>query len=68
MVDVIHERSAGLDVCKAMVVACVRLMAAGKVGRECWTFDTTISGLLALLAWLPEPGHTHVAIGATGQI
>jgi len=61
-----HERVAGLDVHKAMIVACVRLMEGGKVSRECRTFDTTTAGLLALLAWLSEAGCSHVAMEATG--
>jgi transposase len=66
MMDTLHERCAGLDVHKAMVVACVRLMIGGKVNRECRTFDTTTTGLLALLKWLTESGCTHVAMEATG--
>ncbi len=50
--EVMHERVAGLDVHKAMIVACVRLMAGGKVNRECRTFDTSTTGLEALLGWL----------------
>ena len=64
--DVMHERCAGLDVHKAMIVACVRLAIGGKVSRECRTFDTTTTALLALLAWLTESGCTHVAMEATG--
>jgi transposase len=64
--DVMHERVAGLDVHKATIVACVRLMAGGKVSRECRTFDTTTAGLEALLSWLTESGCTHVAMEATG--
>src|SRR6266853_2780541 len=64
--EVMHERCAGLDVHKAMIVACVRIMAGGKVGRECRTFDTTTDGLLALLAWLTASGCSHVAMEATG--
>lgn len=64
--DVMHERVAGLDVHKAMIVACVRLIAGGKVSRECRTFDTTTEGLLTLLSWLAESGCTHVAMEATG--
>jgi transposase len=63
-----HERVAGLDVHKAMIVACMRLMEGGKVSRECRTFDTMTAGLLALLAWLSEAGCTHVAMEATGSI
>ena len=61
--EVMHERVAGLDVHKAMIVACVRIMAGGKIGRECRTFDTSTSGLRALLV---ASGCTHVAMEATG--
>jgi hypothetical protein len=36
-----HERVAGLDVHKAMIVVGVRLVVGGTVERECWTFETT---------------------------
>jgi len=64
--EVIHQRVAGLDVHKATVVACVRLMSNRKVSRDCRTFATTTEGLLALLAWLTECRCTHVAMEATG--
>jgi transposase len=64
--EVMYERVAGLDVHKAMIVACVRLLVVGKVKRECRTFETTTAGLLSLLAWLLEQGCTHVAMEATG--
>lgn len=64
--DIMHERVAGLDVHKAIIVACIRLMVGGAITRECRTFDTTTAGLLALLAWLTESGCTHVAMEATG--
>jgi transposase len=64
--DIIYERVAGLDVHKKTVVACVRTMAGRKVARECRTFDTTTTGLLALLEWLTESGCAHVAMEATG--
>jgi transposase len=64
--EVIHERVAGLDVHKATVVACVRLVASSKIKRECRTFDTSTSGLKALLGWLSESGCTSVAMEATG--
>jgi transposase len=64
--DIMHERCAGLDVHKATIVACVRLVSGGEVSRECRTFDATTAGLLALLAWLTESGCTHVAMEATG--
>jgi transposase len=64
--EVMHERVAGLDVHKAMIVACARLISDGKVTRECQTFETTTSGLLSLLAWLTASGCSHVAMEATG--
>ena len=64
--EVMYERVAGLDVRKAMIVACVRIMTGGVVERECRTFETTTSGLEALLGWLTATGCTHVAMEATG--
>jgi transposase len=64
--DVMHERVAGLDVHKEMIVGCVRIMAGGKATRECRTFEATTAGLEALLGWLTESGCTHVAMEATG--
>ena len=64
--EVMHERVAGLDVHKETVVCCVRIVAGGKVSRECQTFETTTAGLEALLAWLMQRGCTHVAMEATG--
>jgi transposase len=66
MMEVMHERVAGLDVHKALIVGCVRIMAGGKVSRECRTFETTTAGLLALLEWLTDQGCSHVAMEATG--
>jgi transposase len=65
--DVMHERVAGLDVHKKMIVACVRIMTGGKATRECRTFETTTAGLEALLAWLTESECAHVAMEATGS-
>jgi len=61
-----YKRVAGLDVHKAAVVACVRIVARRKVTRECRTFDTATDGLIALREWLGECGCTHVAMEATG--
>ncbi len=43
--EAMHERVAGLVVHKAKIVACVRIMSAGKVKRECRTFETSTAGL-----------------------
>jgi len=64
--EVMHERVAGLDVHKTLIVACVRITAGGKISRECRTFETTTAGLEALLGWLTASGCTHVAMEATG--
>jgi transposase len=64
--EVMHERVAGLDVHKETVVCCVRIVADGKVSRECRSFATTTAGLEALLAWLRHSECTHVAMEATG--
>jgi transposase len=65
-VEVMHERVAGLDVHKAVIVACVRIMSEGKIKRECRTFETLTASLEALLGWLAASGCTHVAMEATG--
>jgi transposase len=64
--EVMHKCCAGLDVHKNVIAACVRLTLGRKVERECRTFDTTTTGLLALLSWLSASGCTHVAMEATG--
>jgi transposase len=64
--DVMHERVGGLDVHKETIVTRVRIMAGGKVTRECRTFDTTTAALEGLLSWLTESGCTQVAMEATG--
>lgn len=66
MMELMHERVAGLDVHKAMIVACVRLAVDGQVSRECRTFETTTRSLLELLAWLKDSGCSQVAMEATG--
>jgi transposase len=59
--EVMHKRVAGLDVHKATVVACVRMVGRGnKVARECQTFATTTDGLRALLSWLVVSRCSHV--------
>jgi transposase len=64
--EVLHPRCCGLDVHKATVVACVRLVIDGKTVKEVRTFATTTAGLLALSDWLTETKCTHVAMEATG--
>ena len=64
--EVIYSRCAGLDVHKESVVACVRLVVAGKITHEVRTFETTTAGLLDLSVWLAGQGATHIAMEATG--
>src|SRR5499426_2266558 len=64
--DVLHPRCCGLDVHKATVVACVRLVIDGKPVKEVRTFSTTTAGLIELSEWLTETKCTHVAMEATG--
>jgi transposase len=62
----LHKRCAGLDVHKAEVVACLRLVKRSKVEREVARFATTTHGLLELGEWLERAGCTHVGMEATG--
>jgi transposase len=64
--EVLYPRCAGLDVHKATVVACVRVVAGGPVQTPVRTFATTTAGLLELADWLTAHGCTHVAMESTG--
>lgn len=64
--EVQHPKCAGLDVHKASVVACTRVMKEGSVTYETRTFGTTTKELLALAEWLTTFACTHVAMEATG--
>jgi transposase len=64
--NVLHTRCAGVDVHKEVVVACIRRQQGARVEREQRRFETTTTGLLALLTWLMEAEVTHVAMEATG--
>jgi transposase len=66
IMQVMHDRVAGLDVHKDSVVACVRLMSGSTATRECRTFETTTDGLLSLLEWLVSCRCELVAMEATG--
>ncbi len=59
-------RVCGLDVHKAQLTACVRLLVNGVVSEVIQTFGTTTSDLLALRDWLAAHGVTHVAMESTG--
>ena len=64
--ELLHRRCCGLDVHKETVVACLRLVADGKVTTEVRTFQTITSHLLRLSEWLAANECTHVAVEATG--
>lgn len=64
--EVLHPRSAGLDVHKDLVVACARIAEGQKVRREQERFGTSTRELLRLLEWLLSHGVTHVAMESTG--
>jgi hypothetical protein len=64
--NVVYERCAGLDVHQKSIVACVRVVAEGRVSHEVRTFSTMTSELLALADWLAACGCTHVAMESTG--
>jgi hypothetical protein len=61
----LHKRCAGLDVHKAEVVACVRIITKRKVERETRRFPTTTKGLMDLAGWVENAGCTHVAMWRT---
>src|SRR5674476_784348 len=69
VVDLLHDRCAGLDVSKKDVKACVRSPGARANQRhtEVRTFATTTNALLQLRDWLIEQGVTLIAIEATGD-
>lgn len=59
-------RCCGLDVHKASITACVRVLVDGVLSEFIETFATTTSDLLALRDWLAAHGVTHVAMESTG--
>ncbi len=66
--DVIYERTAGLDVHKRTVVASRSKPGEGKERvRERRTFGTMTADLLELVDWLHEWDITHVAMESTGE-
>jgi transposase len=61
------ERCAALDVHKASVTVCARILGPGAGIEEFMAeFSTMAADLLALRDWLKELGVTHVAMEATG--
>ena len=66
--DLLYRRSAGLDVHKDTVVACLRHAVTQDARHEVRSFKTTTSALLALSDWLSESGCTHVVMEATRRL
>jgi len=62
VVEVLHQRCAGIDVHKKTVVVCVNIGGRSEVR----TFGTTTKQLLAMLDWLLEQKVTTVAMESTG--
>lgn len=65
--EVVFERCCGLDVHKAIVVACFWMRDQhGKVYKEIQKFGTMTVDLMVLYDWLKAKGVTHVAMESTG--
>ena len=65
--DVVNPRCCGLDVHKASVVACRKILGpSGKRQSSVRTFGTMTRDLLGLADWLEEAGVTIVAMESTG--
>jgi len=65
--QVVHARCCGLDIHKALIVACVLLVEAdGQVRKEVRRFTTMTDDVLRLADWLAALGVTHVAMESTG--
>lgn len=65
--EAIVERSCGLDVHQATVVACLLVGAADKKPRkEVRTFGTMTADLVRMRDWLRAEGCTHIGMESTG--
>jgi transposase len=65
--QVLYPRCAALDLGKDVLVAAVRLQEDARARRECRSYGTISSQLLALSSWLLSEGVTHVVMEATGS-
>ena len=64
--EVLYERVAGLDIGKAVLVACVRTPGPGGGRRsQTRTFPTTTRALQVMREWLLAEGVTIVAMEST---
>ncbi len=65
--DVLRERSAGLDVHRSVIVACVLTSSAGApVSKAVQSFAATAAGLVGLVSWLRGFAVTPVGMEGTG--
>ena len=68
MMDVLHERCAGIDISKADVKVCVRTPSRNRQRHsETRTFSAMTPDLLAMRDWLIAGGVTVVGMEATGS-
>lgn len=66
VMDVLHERCAGIDVHKDLIVACRWVLTGGKVDKEIKSFGSRTHDLQELAAWLGEKQIVEVAMESTG--
>jgi len=64
--EILHRRCAGLDVHKASLTACARIVDGKAVVHEVREFRTTVAGLNELRDWLHERGIQAAVLEATG--
>lgn len=64
--NVMHERCAGLDVHKMLIVACIRVQTGKRVKEVIREFGATTSELMKLCDWLTSEQVSVVAMEATG--
>jgi transposase len=65
--EVVYQRSCGLDVHKRSVLACLAVPGrAGLPEKTIRSFGTMTADLLELADWLAQAGCTHVAMESTG--
>jgi hypothetical protein len=65
--QVIHERCAGIDIHKKMVLVTVLIMQAnGQVQKLTRTFATMMADLMALADWLDSLHVIEIAMESTG--
>lgn len=64
--DVLHERCAGIDVHKNLIVACRWIVTGGTVDKDTKSFGATTRELQELAAWLREKDIVEIAMESTG--